>query len=277
MSFQMRRIDHRRSQHSHARTGRTPNTHEVNTVDKEADFYFWHVAVALGIFALVLLIVQVLDLDRRLAAFFYDPSIGGFPLRDHWLVEGIDHVAARDAVIILAISVLVVWFGARRLPGLQHVRLVVLFVFAGMVLSSLVVHGIRSASSTHCPYDLQEYGGKVVADGQARRIGENEIPGKCWPSAHASAGFCLFSWYFAARSMGRRRLGAYLLAGAVLFGIALSAGRIAQGAHFASHCIWSAIVCWFVTVALYRLMLLRNPPAEEINKFAPCKQIGSRL
>ena len=248
----------------------------LRPADKEADFYFWHVGAALGVFAIALLTVKVLNLDRRVADLFYDPLIGGFPLRDHWLVEGIEHVAARNAVIVVAISVLVLWFAAHRIPGLKPIRLVVLFVFAGMTLSTLAVNAIRSMSSTHCPYDLQQYGGKAISARLTGRVGTEQIPGKCWPSAHASAGFCLFAWYFAARSIGRRRLSGYLLAGTILFGIALSAGRVAQGAHFVSHCVWSAVVCWLVTVALYRLMLLRRPPADAVNNFAPCKQIGSR-
>lgn len=84
-------------------------------------------------------------------------------------------------------------------------------------------------------------------------------PGRCWPSGHASAGFCLFAWYFAALRLERRRVALYLLAGVIVIGSLLSVGRVAQGAHFVSHCLWSAAVCWFVTLALYEALLRWRP------------------
>ena len=42
----------------------------------------------------------------------------------------------------------------------------------------------------------------------------------------------------------------------LIAGLALGFGRMAQGAHFLSHVLWSGIVCWFVLLALYALILL---------------------
>jgi membrane-associated PAP2 superfamily phosphatase len=230
------------------------------TANEDAHFYLWHVALALVIFAMMLLIVDVADLDQRISTLFYDPSIHAFPLRDNWVLEKLEHAAAKMAVMLLWLSVLVVWIATHWFPAFKQLRSILLFIFAGMLLSALSVTALRSMSVKHCPYDLQQYGGTLSESiGLFESTQKMVKPGKCRPSGHASAGFCLFAWYFAARRLKQRRLAVYFLGGTVLFGFFLSMGRVAQGAHFVSHCVWSAIVCWFVTLALYEIMLIRQP------------------
>ena len=242
------------------------------TAKEEAHFYFWHIAVALAVFSLLLLTIEAADLDRRISALFYDPSIRAFPWRDNWLLEKAQHVAATRAVALLGLSVLVVWLATHWFSGFRQLRPVLLFILAGMILSALSVNMLRSVSSKACPYDLQQYGGTVSQSVDLfESTQKGGKPGKCWPSGHASAGFCLFAWYFAARRLSQRRLAAYFFAGTVLFGFLLSMGRVAQGAHFVSHCVWSAIVCWFVTLALYETLLVRQPTAAQILLSIPHK------
>src|SRR5260221_2334729 len=87
------------------------------TAKEEAHFYFWHIAVALAVFSLLLLTIEAADLDRRISALFYDPSIRAFPWRDNWLLEKAQHVAATRAVALLGLSVLVVWLATHWFSG----------------------------------------------------------------------------------------------------------------------------------------------------------------
>jgi membrane-associated PAP2 superfamily phosphatase len=34
---------------------------------------------------------------------------------------------------------------------------------------------------------------------------------------------------------------------------------VLQGAHFVSHNLWSALICWLVVLALYEVLLRRAP------------------
>jgi membrane-associated PAP2 superfamily phosphatase len=43
-------------------------------------------------------------------------------------------------------------------------------------------------------------------------------------------------------------------------GFALGFGRIMQGAHFLSHNLWAAWVCWMVALALWALILEPDSP-----------------
>ena len=223
-------------------------------------FYLWHAAVPLVVFALLILTVEFTDVDRRATELFYDTSIGVFPLRDDWLVQTVEHVGAKRAVILLAVLVFVAWLASHGMASLKALRPVLFFIFVGMALSALSVSTLKYSSTQHCPYDLPRYGG-VLAEpaGPFETLQKETKPGRCWPSGHASAGFCLFAWYFAALRLERRRLAMYLLAGVIVIGSVLSVGRVAQGAHFVSHCLWSAAVCWFVTLTLYEALLRRRP------------------
>src|SRR5438046_710894 len=58
----------------------------VSSLPGDAKFYFWHVAVALGLFMLLIVIIDALNLDQKLSLLFYDPVSASFPLRDDWLL-----------------------------------------------------------------------------------------------------------------------------------------------------------------------------------------------
>lgn len=74
-------------------------------------------------------------------------------------------------------------------------------------------------------------------------------PGHCFPSGHAVAAFAFFAMYFLWRGhdprLARRWLAGVLAAGAV-FGFA----QLARGAHYPSHTLWSAWICWTICVAV---------------------------
>ena len=67
------------------------------------------------------------------------------------------------------------------------------------------------------------------------------------------------AFYFAAYAMHRPRAARYALAFGVFAGLLLGAGRVLQGAHFASHVLWAGLVCWSVMVLLYALIVHARP------------------
>lgn len=222
-------------------------------------FYLLHLGGALVLAAAALLIVEHFRIDWRISNFFFDPELGRFPLRDDWFLEKVMHVGVKNAVVGIGLLVLAAWITSFRLKRLAQWRPLLLFLFIAMVLSSSAISLVKSVSGKHCPYDLEQYGGTVPFVGLLERLPQGVKPGKCWPGGHASAGFCLFAFYFAALKLGRRRMAAAMLAGSLLLGLVLGMGRVAQGAHFVSHNLWSALICWLVTLALYELLLRRAP------------------
>lgn len=225
-------------------------------------FHALHLGGALVAFTVALAVIRWFDLDWRVSTYFFDPALGGFPLRDDWFLERIAHDSARNAVVLFGCGVLAVAIASLRIKALAGYRRLLWFVFLSMLLSTLAVSGLKAMTGVHCPYELQDFGGQLPYVGLLEPLPAGIAPGKCWPGGHASAGFCLFGLYFAARAVHRRRLAASLLVGVLALGFALGSARVAQGAHFLSHNLWSALVCWMVTLGLYEAMVRRRWPRK---------------
>lgn len=110
-----------------------------------------------------------------------------------------------------------------------------------MALAATAVLLLKHWSPFSCPWDLAAWGGAAREPG----------PGRCLPAGHPLVGFALFGLYFALR--GERPAAARAaLAAAWTIGLAAGAVQVARGAHFASHVLWTAWVCWAVTQAAAR-------------------------
>lgn len=180
-------------------------------------------------------------LDLPLAQLFGDAH--GFALTRHWVLAGGLHDGGRlFAWAVLAALVLAVW----RPPG--PLRTLTRRTRTQLVLSALAavlfVSLLKGASPTSCPWDLSAFGGPAhhVSHWLWRPDGGG---GHCFPAGHASSGFAFLGGYFALRreapGLARRWLVAALAAG-FTFGLA----QQVRGAHFMSHTLWSAWLCWAV-------------------------------
>lgn len=193
---------------------------------------------------LVTLLVLVLwELSGRdlFAARLYGDA-GGFALRDAWLASTVVHQGGRLLGWgLLALLALDVWLFV--LPGPS--RRERLRWLAATLACLLLVPLAKQFSASSCPWDLAEFGGHAayiphwlpgVTDGG---------PGHCFPSGHAVAAFAFLSGYFLLREHRPGPARAWL-AGVLLVGLAFGWGQLARGAHYPSHTLWSAWVCWLV-------------------------------
>ncbi len=126
-----------------------------------------------------------------------------------------------------------------------------------MLLCVLAVPAIKRYSATSCPWDLAEFGG-VAQYVSHWKLGVGDGgPGHCFPSGHAVAAFCFFGLYFMWREHDLRRarlwLAVVLIAGALFGG-----GQLLRGAHYPSHTLWSAWLCWTISAAAATLMAWRR-------------------
>jgi membrane-associated PAP2 superfamily phosphatase len=204
--------------------------------------------------AAALLLILAWDfsgLDLALARSVGGPD--GFPLRDNWFLNAVVHSGAKYTAWLfdLFLCAMVIWPRGpfRRLPLARRVQLAVTVMLASGLVSLL-----KTASHTSCPWDLHEFGGVARhLTHWAGWLGPDGGGGHCFPAGHASSGFAFLGGYFALRRdaprMARRWLAAALLAGLVV-GIA----QQLRGAHFMSHTLWTAWLCWmaaFLTDPLF--------------------------
>jgi membrane-associated PAP2 superfamily phosphatase len=191
----------------------------------------------------VLLLWEASGLDLPLARLAGTPQ--GFAWRHDWWLTVVLHDGARHAAwgLVVLMCVLVVWpLGPfERLSFRRRLQIPTV-----ALLSTALVAALKSGNATSCPWDLSDFGGVAhpvwhwrgwsTADGGG---------GHCFPAGHATAGFAWFGGWFAWReaspTIAWRWLTGALAAGALL-------GWVQQwrGAHFASHTLWSAWICWML-------------------------------
>lgn len=197
-------------------------------------------AVALVALA-ALLWWEASGLDLTVAGWFGGAT--GFAARDAWWSRHLLHDGGRwlAGVALLACAACA-WFGGGGQPLPRRTRLAWLVaVIAGLVL----VPAIKRLSHTSCPWDLAAFGGGAPYVPHWMWASIDGGPGHCFPSGHAVAAFAFLPLYFQWREhrpvLARGLLGAVLIVG-TLFGWA----QLARGAHFPSHTMWSAWLCWVI-------------------------------
>jgi membrane-associated PAP2 superfamily phosphatase len=205
-------------------------------------------ALAAGI---ALIALDRTKFDHAVNDWFFDPAAGHFPLRNSLWLETVMHQWARYVVVLIACAVIASFFYSFATERWRPIRRLLLFLSLALTLAPGAVAAIKLASVKHCPYDLVEYGGYV----EYRSLLDTPLPGvqpgRCFPSGHAAAGFALLAFYFAGLALGRPALARAGLWTGLGAGMAFGLARMAQGEHFLSHNLWSALVCWVVMLALY--------------------------
>ena len=172
----------------------------------------------------------------------------------HRLADGLDYVPTNKYVLFghhfAAIA------GAGPLVGPILAAQMGYLVLA-LGLSTSIVSPLKTLTGVHCPWSLSEFGGTEMFTPLLAERAPTLKPGRCWPGGHASAGFSLLALYFVLRDR-RPRLAHIALGVALALGTLMSAGRVMQGAHFASHNLWTLLFDWTICLACYRLLLYRR-------------------
>ena len=205
----------------------------------------------------LLLLVDPAPLDFALARYFYQAGIG-FIGRDSFWLEDILHDRVKQLIIALSVGCLLA-FLLSLLPGrLRAWRRHLGYVVLVLGLSTSIVPPLKTLTAVQCPWSLDTFGGTQRFSPLLGARPATDKPGRCWPGGHASAGFSLFALFFALRDR-RPRLARLMLATALTLGSVLSLGRMAQGAHFLSHNLWTLLLDWSIALLCYRWMLFRSP------------------
>ncbi|HVG05289.1 MAG TPA: phosphatase PAP2 family protein [Burkholderiaceae bacterium] len=203
--------------------------------------------------ALLALFASQSGLDRLVTDLFYDASRARFPLRDSEWLELFGHRAAKYAIWIIALGILVIAFGSERSRVGDHERRAVGLALLAMALGPMIVAALKHTTGHHCPVDLRLYGG--FADASHAWFVAPIDAGHCFPSGHASAGYTLFALYFLGHALDRPRLARTGLFSAIVVGTAFSAVRVVQGAHFFSHNLWAAMIDWCAAALAFNSLL----------------------
>lgn len=220
-------------------------------------------AAALALLALLPLVLWELSAgDLPLTRLFGNAQ--GFALRNDWWMSNVLHDGTRHLAWVLALVLLVnIWWPLT--PRLtRHERV---WWLLATLAAAAVVPLVKQQSLTSCPWDLTEFGGTARHLSHWLQLGPwaqaDGAGGRCFPSGHATSAFAFFSGGFALRRAHPTAARRWMLA-VLLIGLALGGVQLVRGAHFASHTLWSAWLCFGANVVLARWLPQEVPQAALI-------------
>jgi membrane-associated PAP2 superfamily phosphatase len=214
--------------------------------------WFWvvHGVLPALLFLPLALVFQYTPLDLHIADHFYDAARGAWIGSGTWWAKDLIHEAGRRLIALIGLTALALALAAHGLEHLRPWRQPALFVGLSILACTALVALLKHYSNVDCPQDLLRYGGDrdyvhVFADKP-----DDAPRGACFPGGHSSGAFSLLAFYFLLVER-RRSLACLALVGALALGSVYAVGQWARGEHFLSHDAWSAMICWYVTLALY--------------------------
>ncbi|MDK2848433.1 MAG: hypothetical protein PWP34_1786 [Desulfuromonadales bacterium] len=222
-------------------------------MNRKFDRRFWwrHALLPLLLLAVGVAVFEFTDLDLHFSDPFYDAIQRIWPAKHSWWAETLIHRRGRDLVLVTGLGALLGWVASFFSLRLQPRRRAFLFFALSIGLCTGAVALGKELTNRHCPWDYQRYGGEVPYT----RLFEDSPQactdqGNCFPAGHAAGGFAMMNGYFLFYGYRRRAALTALLAGLGL-GSLFAYGQLARGAHFVSHNLWSAAICWYIGLSLY--------------------------
>lgn len=208
------------------------------------------------LFAAIILLLELTNIDINLASYFYDTETQSFVYKNNWLTSDILHDGGKLVSVGILLIIVILLIVSFKLDKLKKYRRGFAYLVTSMATSVVIVGIGKILSHVHCPWDLALFGGDVQYIRTFSKLPANISTGRCFPAAHASAGYALISFYFFSLSYFRKyrfiALGIGLTTG-ILFGGA----QQLRGAHFLSHDVWTLLICWYCAVFLYYFFFMK--------------------
>lgn len=221
----------------------------VSSIYRPERFLLLHAGLIPACIVVAALLARTAGLDERLESLFFDPAVAGFPARQWALLETVGHRVGKSAVLGLWLLLVALAAASCFANSLRAYRHLLWTTVVAMALGPLIVVVLKDLNAYRCPWDLAQFGG--VAPATSGWFVSHINAGRCFPSGHAAGGFSLIALCFAGIVLdhdGLRRAG---LVAALGVGIVFSLVRMAQGAHFLSHNLWSAAIDWCAAALVF--------------------------
>jgi membrane-associated PAP2 superfamily phosphatase len=170
-------------------------------------------------------------------------------------------------LVIFGVCLLVLALGRtrwrKRLSRPPVRRRDLLVVVAVLATAPVLVALGKATTNVYFPSQIRRYDGfapYVRTFGTYPENDRPEKPGKGFPAGHASGGFALLSLAGLARTRRGRLAG--LFAG-LSSGTAMGVYQILKGAHYLSHTLVTALVCWLVFLGWRRVLGAQDDVEEN--------------
>lgn len=236
---------------------------------RDEGFYFAHFWLPLLAFAVLAVGLMLLHGDTWVADRVYAWQGHRWALKNAFVTQTLIHIAGRDLSTAAWLAVAATWVVACLRPGMAALRTPLAYLVLSTLLATGLVAWIKSWSNMDCPWDLLRYGGDRPYIGLLglRPVGMSR--GVCFPAGHSSGGYTWMALYFFFL-MVRPRLRWFGLSVGVAAGLLFGISQQLRGAHFLSHDLWTATLCWMSVFGIYLLFARRGDARRAADDaFAP--------
>ncbi|HSG93530.1 MAG TPA: phosphatase PAP2 family protein [Methylotenera sp.] len=230
---------------------------------KPSRFWLNHIAPAFIFMLLMALVYPQTQLDTRITDLFFDAQLHRFTLKNDPFLTVWMHVRLKWLMVATALASLALALCSYRLSSLNEYRQSLLWVFAGMVISTTAVSVFKHYSVHGCPWDIVLYGGRLPLLDLFTSPPAGTEAGACFPAGHPSGGFALMTFYFAFMHK-KPRFSVLMLWIGMFMGLLMGLVQVMRGAHFLSHVLWSGWLVWMVLLALYWLWPLKKSASRSL-------------
>ena len=184
-------------------------------------------------------------------------SPAGFELTNNYWLSAVLHTGARNAAVVVFVCL---WLLALVWPSNAHPqlgrRVQRVWLLLGVALSLMLISTLKAMSGVSCPWELSQFGGTAAYVSHWRFGVADNGSGGCFPGGHVSSAFGYvallpgFLMAAEARIRSRARMALFAL---MVIGLALGLAQTLRGAHYPSHTLWTAWLCWVSAWAWYVL------------------------
>jgi membrane-associated PAP2 superfamily phosphatase len=216
----------------------------------------WLALIAL---AVVVIVFEATPLDLWVQDFFYD-----FQVRA-WLVDGegfwgrvFCYKGPKILIIFFAVALLVLALGRtrwRKRLSSPPVRRRDLFVVIAVLATAPALIAVgKATTNVFFPSQIRRYGGFAPYVRTFGGYPENDRPakrGRGFPAGHASGGFALLSLAGLAATRRGQLIGVGV---GLVVGWWMGGYQMLKGAHYLSHTVVTALVCWLVFLVWRRVL-----------------------
>ena len=201
-------------------------------------------------------------LDLALARPFHDPVTNTWPLKNIYFTAGVLHSFGKDLVVYVMAGILMLFVGSLVLTRLRACRKGAAYMLLGGLTSPAIVAIMKSRTHIYSPWDLALFGGDKPYIRLFDTVPAGSPVGHAFPGGHSSGGFAFLTLFFLI-GFYRPRYRFLGLAVGILAGGVFAATQEMRGAHFLSHDLVSAVICWYVALGFFHLMYRHEPRGDK--------------
>lgn len=191
-------------------------------------------------------------LDLKLSAYFYKD---GHFSHDPFLKAAYDY-AALPVDIVMAFS-LITLGGSYFIPNLKRLRPYALyFILVITIGAGIITHVfLKDHWGRPRPKQIEQFGGsQEFRPFYKPNFFNQPEPSKSFACGHCSVGFFFFVFIFVGKRLKKKGIFYFGVLSSLSLGILFSYARIAQGGHFLSDTLMTALIMWLTSFVLDRVI-----------------------